>query len=139
MSEEKKQHLEFLQNTIIRMNSNSFQIKSLAITLLTALIAVYASNQKVVFIFISLVPTVILSLLDSYYLQQERKFRGIYDDIAGIKSVNIVKDYEMPLDKYKGNGFSFSESFWSRTIVLFYLPILLITLFVVLLILLLKL
>lgn len=127
MSDEKKQHLEFLQNSILRMNTNSFQIKSIAVTLLTALFAVYASNQKPIFIFLSLIPIIVFWLLDSFYLQQERKFRGLYNDVAGITSLNEIKDYEMAIDKYKSDNFSYRKAFLSKSILTIYLPILLLT------------
>ena len=57
MEEEKRQHLEFIQNVITRMNTNSFQIKGLAITIVTALMAIYASTKNVAFIFLGIPPT----------------------------------------------------------------------------------
>lgn len=126
MSEEKRQHLEFLQNIITRMNTNSFQIKGLTITLVTALLAVYANNTKVLFIFLAILPTIFLWCLDSYYLQQERKFRGIYNDVANLQAQNEVKDYEMPIDKYIGIEYSYFNGFCSRTTIWVYLPIVII-------------
>jgi hypothetical protein len=120
MEEDKRKHLEFIQNVITRMNTNSFQIKSLAITLVTALMAVYVSTPKVTFLFIGILPTFLFWFLDSYYLKQERKFRGVYNDVAGINEINEVKIYEMPINKYKGNGFSFIKVFWSKTIAWLY-------------------
>jgi hypothetical protein len=49
--EEKRQHLEFIQNIITRMNTNSFQIKGMTVTIVTALIAIYASTTNPVFVF----------------------------------------------------------------------------------------
>ena len=121
--EEKRQHLEFIQNIITRMNTNSFQIKGLCVTLVSAFLAIYASNSKILFVFFAIFPAIIFWFLDSYYLQQERKFRGVYNDVAGIKEINQVKPYEMPINKYKGNGFSFFEVFFSKTILPFYLSI----------------
>ena len=81
MNEEKIKHLEFIQGVINRMNSNSFQIKGWMITIVAALLALYASSSNVAYIFVGIVPTILFWLLDSYYLQQERKFRGVYDDV----------------------------------------------------------
>jgi hypothetical protein len=39
-------HLEFIQNVITRMNTNSFQIKGWSIVIVSALMAVYASTQN---------------------------------------------------------------------------------------------
>jgi len=77
-------HLEFVQAVVTRMNTNSFQIKSWSVTILAALLAVYASTKNELFILISLIPTTIFWLLDAYYLMRERKFRGLYNDISGV-------------------------------------------------------
>ena len=138
MTQEKMQHLEFIQNNISRMNTNSFQIKGIAITIVTALLAIYVNNNNICFVFLPVFPTVLFWFLDSYYLQQERKLRGLYNDVAGLNSSNSVRDYEMPISSYTGNGFSFSESFLSKTIIWIYLPIILLLLFSGLLIILIK-
>ncbi len=67
------------------MNQNSIQIKGWMITLVSALLALYASSEKPVYIIIAVLPTFFL-LLDAYYLQQERRFRGVYNDVAGLSS-----------------------------------------------------
>ncbi len=126
--EQKLKHLEFIQNIITRMNKNSFQIKSLTITIVAALMAVYASTKEISFICISIAPTLIFWFLDSYYLQQERKFRGVYNDVAGIKNVHEVKPFEMPIQKYKGDNYCFFNVFTSKTIIWFYLSIIILLL-----------
>ena len=138
MEEEKRQHLEFIQNAITRMNTNSFQIKGIAITIVSALMAIYAATPKVIFIFIGILPTLLFWFLDSYYLLQERKLRGIYDDVAELEKNIVVRPYEMPVWKYTkkiNKLFSYWNAFFSSTIKWLYLPIivflLLIGLFIV--------
>lgn len=46
MTEEQIKHLEFIQDVITRMNSNSFQIKGWCITILSALCAIYCDHPK---------------------------------------------------------------------------------------------
>jgi hypothetical protein len=119
MEEEKRQHLEFIQNVITRMNTNSFQIKGMAITIVSALIAIYASTSNIVFVFLGIAPTILFWFLDSYYLQQERKFRGVYNDVAEITdTVNRkqIKIYDMPIREYKGWKYSFLKAFILGTI-----------------------
>ena len=77
MENDKIKHLEFIQSTITRMNQNSFQIKGWMITLVSALLALYASSENVIYILIAIAPAVVFWFLDAYYLQQERRFRGI--------------------------------------------------------------
>ena len=81
MGQEKIQHLEFIQNIINRMNSNSFQIKEWMITIVSALLAFYASSGNEIYIFVAVAPTLLFWYLDAYYLQQERGFRKLYNDI----------------------------------------------------------
>jgi cytochrome b subunit of formate dehydrogenase len=120
MDEAKKQHLEFIQNVITRMNTNSFQIKGMAITIVTALLAIYASTTNEVFVFISIIPTLLFWFLDSYYLQQERKFRGIYNNVCGLKNDIEIKLYEMPIQKFQGGQYCFCKVFFSKTIAWLY-------------------
>jgi hypothetical protein len=78
---DKIKHLEFIQFVISRMNSNSFQSKSWAVAIVSALLAIYASEANIGFIIIAYLPLTILWLLDAYYLHQERKYRGLFDAV----------------------------------------------------------
>lgn len=121
---EKLKHLEFIQNVITRMNSNSFQIKGWAITIVSALLAIYASSKNNYFIIVGAFPITIFWLLDAYYLSQERKFRGLYNDVAGISDdPKDIKTFEMRPDLYVGGKYSFWSSFFSITILNMYLSI----------------
>ena len=117
--ENKIKHLEFIQSTITRMNQNSFQIKGWMITLVSALLALYASSEKVVYILIAIVPAVVFWFLDAYYLQQERRFRGVYNDVAGLSpddSRITVREFEMPIQKYQCGKYCYFNVLFSRTI-----------------------
>lgn len=125
----KETHLEFLQNNISRMNQCSFQMKGWAITIVSALIAIFVATMNEgnqgnkLFIFIAIAPTVLFWILDSFYLSKENKFIGIYNDVAGLtdKSHHIsVKPYEMPLKKYKGWDYSILKAIISPSEVLLY-------------------
>lgn len=113
--EANEQHLEFLQNNITRMNQCSFQMKGWAITIVSALIAVYVATinnescGNTLFIFIAIAPTVLFWILDALYLSKERKFIGIYNDVIHQEKTGDelkIKDYEMPLNKYTGWHYS---------------------------------
>lgn len=124
MTNEKLKHLEFIQNIITRMNSTSFQIKSWTITIVTALLGVYASTTKIDFIFLAILPTIFFWCLDTYYLMQERKFRGLYNDVAGVsEEPNQIKLFEINTELYKGGTCSYWNVLRSTTIFLTYFPI----------------
>lgn len=119
MMENKIKHLEFIQSTITRMNQNSFQIKGWMITLVSALLALYASSERVVYILIAIVPAVVFWFLDAYYLQQERRFRGVYNDVAGLSPDNSrinVREFEIPIQKYQGGKYCYFNVLFSMTI-----------------------
>ncbi len=115
----KIKHLEFIQSTITRMNQNSFQIKGWMITIVSALLALYARSEKKLYIFIAIVPAIVFWFLDAYYLQQERRFRGVYNDVADLSTENNrvnVREFEMPIQKYKGGKYCYFRVLFSKTI-----------------------
>ena len=120
--EKKLKHLEFLQGIINRMANCSFMLKGWSVILVAALLALsVATKEKVALISISFVPVIVFWILDGYYLWQERLFRAIYNAVRE-KDENEI-DFEMnPLDFVGGRNTWFSTIF-SKTIVLFYLSL----------------
>lgn len=116
MNEDQRKHLELIQNAITRTNSNSFQLKGLAITISTAILGIFITNSNMSFVYIGLFPTILFWFLDAYYLQIERKMRGVYDDVAGITSTITVLPYEFPLTKYKTGKYSYINSLFSKSV-----------------------
>ncbi len=126
LTPEELKHLEFIQNVITRMNTNSFQIKGWAITIISATLALYASIQDKNFILIGFLPAVIFWFLDAYYLNQERKFRGLYNDASKVsEKPNQIKPFAMRPDLYKGGKYSYWDAFRSETTLRLYLPVIL--------------
>jgi len=120
MTEEKRKHLEFIQNVINRLSTNSIQLKAITITLTAGLLAVYSTTPKIFLIALAAIQVLFFWLLDSYYLQQERKFRGIYYDVSGVTNNIQIKDYEMPTDKYKSGKYNFFYCVFSLSKLLFF-------------------
>lgn len=114
MEQEKIQHLEFIQNIINRMNSNSFQIKEWMIIIVSALLALYANNSNEAFIFVAVIPTFLFWYLDAYYLQQERKFRELYNEI--LPNASKIALFDMPIHNYNSGRCSIWATFFSKTI-----------------------
>ena len=114
MEQEKIQHLEFIQNIINRMNTNSFQIKEWMITIVSALLALYASSDNVTYFFVAIIPTSLFWYLDAYYLQQERKFRKLYDDV--LPDDSNISLFSMPIHNYTDCKCSLWSTFFSKTI-----------------------
>ena len=124
MDENKIKHLEFLQNVIARLNSNSFQIKSWAITIVAALLALYVdSDSNTFYILIAIFPTILFWGSDAYCLRQERRFRCLYNDVAEITNIEnrlTSIPFDMSIKKYTNGGCRYWCCFFSGTITGFY-------------------
>lgn len=123
MNPEKIKHLEFIQGVITRMNSNSFQMKGWMVAIVSALLAIYADKKNELYPLIAMLPAVIFWFLDTYYLWQERKFRGVYNDVAGITEHNKIPLFAMPVNLYKGGKYSYWNVYFSVTIWPVYAPV----------------
>ena len=120
MNEDQRLHLQFIQNVITRMNANSFQVKTWTVSIIVALAALTVNSKNYMYILISVVPTILFWTLDSYYLQQERKFRGLYKDVVS----GNVPLYLMQINRYREGIYQFSSALFSNSIIKFYGPIL---------------
>lgn len=80
--QEKVLHLQFIQEVIKRMASNSFIIKGWSVTLVSALFAVSVADTDKRFILIAYIPAIMFWFLDAFFLYQERLFRMLYKQVA---------------------------------------------------------
>jgi len=120
-SDDTVKHLEFIQGVVNRMGSNSFQMKGWMITIVSALLALYSGSSNKSFLLFAILPTLLFWYLDSYYLQQERKFRGLYNDVAKVsENPKEIKPFAMPLNLYTGGKYSLWDVFTSETVLPLY-------------------
>lgn len=119
MTEAKLKHLEFIQNVIARMNTNSFLIKGWAITLIAALFALAAKDSDEGYVLITWVVLPAFWGLDGYFLAVERRFTMLYDAVRACPPESPV-DFDMHTESYaKGKG-SWVCSVFSVTLGVFY-------------------
>ncbi len=127
MEEKMIKYLEFIQNIVSRLNSNSFQIKGLSITILSALLAVYSSNNNLKILILAIIPTFLLWLLDSYYLYQERLFRDLFNKISNIESnKNEFKHFDLSISDIEKKTDKYLSAVFSKTTFVFYYSIILV-------------
>lgn len=128
-SDDQIKHLEFIQDAITRMADNSFKMKGWMVAIVSALLAIYADNnaENGLYVLLALLPVFIFWGLDAYFLQQERMFRGIYNDVAEIsENPEIIKPFAMPLNLYNGEKdkkYTYLNVFFSKTLILLYVPV----------------
>ncbi len=108
--ENKLKHLEFIQNIITRMNTNSFQIKGMSITITAALLALTASDYNILYVSIVYFSLFIFWGLDAYYLSQEKGYRELYEEVRGLTEDNI--DFNLKLKKEYTEG----TNSWNHTL-----------------------
>jgi len=120
MNPDKLKHLEFIQNVITRMNTNSFLIKGWTITLVSALFALAAAkdaNWKLILISVMIVP--VFWILDGFYISQERQYRGLYGKVAAQQPADIV-DFSMDATAYNTGRNTWLMGIVSKTLLPFY-------------------
>jgi hypothetical protein len=128
MKEGKLKHLEFIQNNINRMSTNSFLVKGWTITFLSALFAFAKNDANGNYVFLTYFSIPLFWYLDAYFLLQERKFREIYEVVRNKTDGTI--DFSMTLDKYDDPECTFISSFLSKTVWPIYLFMILICILV---------
>lgn len=96
--ENHRKHLELLQGVINRMSHNSFPLKGWAITMIVAMLALDQTKYDIKYKIILYIPVIMFWILDSYYLQQERLYRELYDDVRLQTEEKI--DFSMKLSDY---------------------------------------
>jgi hypothetical protein len=111
-------HLELLQVTISRFGTNSFLVKGWAMAVSGGLVTVAAGGAGWAVAVIALVMTSGFWLLDTYYLEQERLFRSLYDRSLTQESDRIPV-FSMDVERY-AQPVSWRVVALSRTMRLFY-------------------
>ncbi|WHY03393.1 hypothetical protein [Neobacillus sp. DY30] len=123
--ERKLKHLEMLQNIICRMANNSFLLKGWTVTLVVGLFAfANVKEMEPKFMILALLPTISFWILDGFFLHQEWLFRALYNYTTTLDEDNI--DFLMDPTSFNTKERSWKKAIISKTLRLFYLPILLV-------------
>lgn len=125
----KLKHLEFLQNVITRMNSNSFLLKGWTVTIVSALFAVSKKDSDYRFLAIAYISIVTFWILDGYFLSQERQYRDLYKKVTNIDD-NKAIDFSMNASEFNIGKNKWFNSLFSITLGIFYGFLILIVLIV---------
>ena len=127
VNEDAVKHLEFIQNAITRMASNSFLLKGWTVTLVAALVALAAQNANPLFVALAVFPAIAFWVLDAYYLRQERLFRKLYDDIRAKNNDTLQSEgpFSMSTKPFEDKVESWRDIMYSSPLKLFYIMIIL--------------
>ncbi len=119
-------HLEFIQAVVTRLAQNSYLLKGWTIILVAATFALSLSVTSAWLVAIALLPTVAFSILDAYYLRQERLFRELYNNVR--QSPDSVEAFSMDASPYKDAVSGTARILLSVSVGLFYIPVALVVL-----------
>ncbi len=116
--ENKHKHLEFIQNVITRMNSNSFLIKAWTITLVSALFALAAKDANRIYVLISYVVITAFWILDGFFISKERQYKDLYAVVALNDKTAI--DFNMNTSSFNQGKRTWLAGIFSQTLIPFY-------------------
>lgn len=91
-----------IEAIIERMAKNSFQLKGWSMTLIALVGAISAQGSDKRFILLAFIPILGFGILDSFYLQQERKYKQLYKNVAEQDESQI--DFNLDADKATGTA-----------------------------------
>lgn len=120
--------IDLIQNCITRMAQNSFLLKTWTVSLLTIVIAI-ASKFNINGLLVGMIPVIVFWYLDSFFLQTEKMYRKMYDELIESnpdQSVNL-KFYNLNPLNYKHLVDTRIQVMWSHTLKWFYLSLLIVT------------
>jgi hypothetical protein len=132
MEETKMRYLEMIQGIINRMAANSFALKTWAVTLMAGICVLSEKGSNRLYILVAFVPIILFWILDSYYLQLERKYRNFYNQARKLEPKDI--DFNLALskkeltektdenDEQDRNTNFLNVMFTSPSTIIFYLP-----------------
>lgn len=132
--ENKIKHLEMIERIIERMEKNSFSLKGWVVTLVVAICALSVNGSEKRFILVALVPILVFWLMDSFYLQLERKYRILYQDVIKKNEDQINFSMELNAPIISGDEkdkICFCKCLFSFSEILFYLPLTLSIVFII--------
>ncbi|MFD4591479.1 MULTISPECIES: HIT family protein [Streptomyces] len=81
-TEDRRQHLSFIQAVITRMSQASSSSKSWLLPIVTATYGYAVTGKSILVALLGCLAVLVFGLLDANYLKQERAFRRLYDEVA---------------------------------------------------------
>ena len=132
MSDKKMKHLDFIQNVISRMNSNSFLVKGWAITLVSALFALAAKDANINYVLISYFVIPVFWFLDGFFIATEKQYRELYNEVRQKNETDI--DFDMNASSFNTGKNTWLSGVFSKTLIPYYGVSILATLIVMFLI-----
>ena len=132
VDENTREYLKMLQAIITRLNTNSFQIKTIATTIITSfMVFMYEKNQDKIVNFTICVIVFMFWVLDTYFLRSEKAYRKKYNETVYANNHDNGKKckiYDLDItEKLKEKDIHFCKVMVSKTIWPVYVCLMIIT------------
>ncbi|WP_103579098.1 hypothetical protein [Campylobacter concisus] len=132
VDENTREYLKMLQAIITRLNTNSFQIKTIATTIITSfMVFMYEKNQDKIVNFTICVIVFMFWVLDTYFLRSEKAYRKKYNETVYANNHDNGKKckiYDLDItEKLKEKDILFCKVMVSKTIWPVYVCLMIIT------------
>ena len=121
--ENKLKHLEMVQSVINRMANNSFMLKGWAVTLVAGIFVLAGKDTDKLYFLVAYIPVIVFWLLDSYYLLQERLYRGLYEKVRLSEESEIDFSLRVTKEEFGNEKNKFIFCVVSITELWFYFPL----------------
>lgn len=113
-------HLEFIQALITRMAGYSATLKNYCVTVVTALAGLAFTLKDANLIGMAALAALAFAFLDTRYLQLERAYRTVYDDV---RNENWESLPSFDLKPHHVDKHPFLRALWSWSVSGFYMPL----------------
>ena len=132
VDENTREYLKMLQAIITRLNTNSFQIKTIATTIITSfMVFMYEKNQDKIVNFTICVLVFMFWVVDTYFLRSEKAYRKKYNETVYANNHDNGKKckiYDLDItEKLKEKDILFCKVMVSKTIWPVYVCLMIIT------------
>ncbi len=134
------EYFNMIQGIVTRMASNSFAIKNWCIAITSGMLGIttWKFEDWRAYLLI-LIPILMFWYLDSYYLQQERLFRGVYDRVRLMSDEQLKNSNYSLIPPRKGDpdykkSYKMINVFFSKTELVLYGNLMLIATIIILVI-----
>ena len=116
-------HMGLIQGVVTRLETNSFTLKALAMTLAVAILAFFGSVEKPNWVYplAGCLPVIVFWIMDAQYLRLGRLFRRLYN---AVRRGEVKEPFSMDFTAYKKDEQSVLRIVVSWSILWFYLSIL---------------
>ncbi len=120
MTDAKIEYLKMIQAIITRMSHYGFLLKGWGVTLLAAILALFAQGGKAELLLIGLFPVIVFWTLDAFFLHTERKYRALYDQVRHLEPGAV--DFNLaPTGEHERQVKPMWRIMFSRTLLVFWL------------------